>query len=84
VAVAEYENVFIHAVHGELGIVFHHLEIQCGEEFCAAQRTAGVSALNGMDHAHDVAADLGGYLFQVGHRSNFRKPTKKTPQPPVV
>ena len=61
--IAQEEEVFADPVHLEIGIVLHYVEVQGCEILRATQRPAGVPALNGMYHAYDIPAYLGGYVL---------------------
>ena len=50
-SVRKKEEVFMKAIHGEIGFVFHDFEVEGGEEVGAAEGTTGVAGLAAMHHA---------------------------------
>ena len=65
--IGQKEEVFVPAIHAELGVVLQHLEIKCCKELCTTQGTARVAACGAMDHPNDISSNLGSYCFQIGH-----------------
>lgn len=62
-SVGKEENVFIDAIHMEIRIVFHSIEIEGCKEVGAAQGSAGMAALNGVHHTYNIPSDLCGSSF---------------------
>lgn len=65
--VADKQQVFTDTVHAEIGLVFHHFEVQRGEEIRATQRTTGVAALGAVYHSYDISSYLGGDFLKGSH-----------------
>lgn len=67
--IGQNEDIFVGGVHIERRIVFHDAEIQSGKIIGTTQRTARMSAVDGMYHTNDISAELGGDGTKVGSRS---------------
>ena len=63
-AIREETQVFANAIHVELGIVLHQVEVQRHKILRTAKRSTRVTGLAGMYHAHNIPADLRGEFFQ--------------------
>ncbi len=56
--VGKKEDVLTVSIHIKAGLPAENVEIEGHKKLRAAQRTTGVPALAGMNHANDVSADL--------------------------
>jgi hypothetical protein len=71
------EDILVHRVHMEGGIMFHDLEIQGGHVIRASQGPPGVSALDGMYHPYDIPPYLSCDLPETLHDSDLSSKTNR-------